>query len=989
MEKRKITSVEKSVRRTLFYRRLRGGVVVLAVLLVCVIAYVFRAGQRYQGQYVDIPNYAHLDKSSPTYWADRVDTDIEAIRRSGLSPQQEDIRLRDRLRRTLSDAAATPQGFGRSVAVTETALAVLRHDVNIGIEGGLEAMGETPLAVALRAKVLVANALMLLRLGDRVAAAIAMKAYDRTVNQADLKLDTEASELAFRGAVRVYRHTFDSKALDALIQRNLKYTPQIPDLSLRMKAYRIVATEQAFAGQDRDALDTAAKINNPVELVRAFQGIIINVARPGTPELSEPDFFRLNIEGPWSPLPQQGNAKRIINEVLRQIASHGTVGDQVDLLMRLAGSGMMCDPELNVLFKSCLIESGEIDKIAKRPVLQRLQAPESPSIRKALGMPPSAETRSRDSALDDWTRTSEDVSVDTAPVDPIIVKSIITLERLRIQLSISRSYLAVSRRMDAARSLQQAFETAQTLPNIGERIDFLLDIVGMQISAGDFGGSRNTFLAIGLPRRDDGVPIRQNGSSDLSAETEFDGNALQIRLARLARLKILARSLEDAERTINLLPPSEEKDEECAFLATELIRIQRLREAARVIDDMSQGPQQAGLLQRLEIAKGGTEENYRNLNIAFPEKTTQDDALVDLAVSLTRLGLHDTARETVKRISRPEIRAAQSHRIIRDLLLFYGAYGSEESEHQAARRVLLDIVLRAANDIEPALERAVALETILSVAIPFAKGKEERELLQAVVFQSLELARRIPMTTSGKMGTLARLLSARILLHALLNDRPLSWPLLDKEHDKALIDEITEALVEVIDVLNDADDDAGRGRGMLAAARVFGQIGRTNTARQLLGGVLEIAKQQNDKRVGVSLFRGTVPLFRALDGPEAAKSVYYDAFAIVSNVPDDDPTGGNAGMIFGVRLRDSEIDLLVRSLLENDFIPDAIHFANRITEDVMRNRLMEIAAFRTIDKEEFAEAENIARKLPDLEKQSFLLRCVAFAKRQKSERENE
>ena len=981
MEKRKITSVEKSVQRVLFYRHLRGGLVALAVLLVLGIAFVFWIKHRYQVEHVDVVDYDRLDESSPTYWADRVDRDIESIKRLELPPPQEINRLRSRLRRTLLAAASTPQGFGRSVAVSDTAWAIFRHDVNVNVEEFLESMGETPLAVALRAKVLVANALMLLRLNDQVAAAVAMNNYDRIVNLADIKLDTEAAELAFCGAAKVYRYTFETTALDALFQRNLKFTPRITDVGLQMKAYRIIATVQAAAGRERDALETAARIKNPIESVRAYQGIIVNIARPEKPDLTEPKFFLPKIEGPWPPLPQPKNTKWIIDDIFRQIASRDTISDQVDLLTRLAGSRMLCDPDLHTLFKSCLLDSKIIDGIAKKPALQLLQNPESPTIRKALSMSATTKLKSTDTALDNWMSTIDDVNVDIGAVDPSIIKGVVNLERIRIQLAIAGSYLAANRRQDAALSLQQTFKFAQALPNVKNEIDFLLDIAGLQISAGDFVGIRNTFMAIGLPKRVDGVLTWEASAADSAAE--FSGDSMEPSLVRLARLKVLARFLEDAELSINMLPSGEAKDEEIAFLATELIRAQRLREANRAILGMTPGSRQTELQQRLEIAKGGTEENYRNLNIAFPEKTTRDDILVDSTISLIQLGLYDAARGAVMRISHPESRTAQSLRIVRDLLLFYGAYGSEEREHQAVRKTLLSVALRAANDIGPPQDRAAALEMILATALPFAKEKEEQESLLGIVKQAPAIVREIPPTDPTKTVTTAKLLSGKILLYGLLNNRSSSWPLLNKELDKPMFDEIMETLSEVVGILNDLDDDNARARGMLAVARVFGQIGRTNQTRQILDGVGDIAKSQSDKRISVSLFLGTVPLFCALEDLEAAKSVYFDAFGIVGNVPDIDPTGGNAGMIFGVRLRDSEIDRLGRSLLENDFIPEAILFAGRIQDDTMKDRLLKIAAFRLIDKENFVEAESAARRITDPDARTFLLRCTEFVKRQK------
>ncbi len=978
-----MTSVEKTVQQALFYRRLGAVVVVAVLLLAFAVALFFWTRYRLHSEQINRVTYDNLDESAPTYWTDRVEQDIAAVKRLELPPQQELSRLRSQLQRTLLATAAISQGFDRCNAISDISLTVFRHDVALNVDEFLETMGETPLALAMRARILVSNALMQLRLKDQVAAAVSMNNYDRIVNQSDVKLDTEPAELAFCGAVKVFRYTFDTAALDALFQKNLKFNTRITDSGLQMKANRIVAVEQARSGKDRDAMETASQINNPTELVRAFQGIIINVARPSKPELSEPTVFLPQSEGPWIPLSDMKNTKRVINDVLNLIASRETIGDQVDLLMRLAGSRMVCDPDLHSLFKSCLLDSRKIDEIAKRPVLQLLQDPESELIRQSLHLPPSTKKKSTDPALDNWASTTDEISVDISGVDSSVMTDVVNIERIRLQLAIARSYLAVNRRADAALGLQQCCKVAQTLTNIRERIDFLLDVAELQINAGDHMGVRATFKMIGLPKLVEGVVSWQILAPDAPVPTEPKQDSMELELARLTRLKILARFLDDAELTLGLIPTGDMKDEESYYLALELIRLQRLREATRVLVGMTDSPRTKEMFHRLGIAKGGTEDDYLALNLAFPEKTQKDDALVDTAYTLIQFGLDEAAVKTAKQISEAERRVALLLRIVRNMMTFFGAYGDSDPDHAAIRKMLLERVFRIVGEIEPLRERAEALELVLSAAIPLAKEKDELELLQPVAQQALEIAKKIPPTELTRPGIVAKLLFDVILLHAAVNNRPTTrWPILNREFDRALIDEIREQISEVAVALNDTEDELYRARGMVVAARVFGGIGRTQNARQIVDAVLEIAKQESDKRAGVSLFLSTVPLLRLLGDLEAAKTVYYDAFVVVGNVPDADPTGGNAGMIFGSRLRDSEIDRLVRSLLENDFVAEAIFFANRITDDTIRDRLLRIVVFRFIDKEDFAEAESTARRFSDSDAKTYLLRCVAFAKRQ-------
>jgi len=984
MQKPKLTAVEKSVRRVLFYRRLWGGLVAFFLLLLFTGLFLFGLHHRHRKVNDDAPNYDHLDESSVTYWSDRVEQDVRDIRHLELTPDQEMNRLRLRLRGTLAVAAATPAGFARNVAVSDTAFAIFRHDIAVDIDEFLEAMGETPLAAAMRAKILVSEALLRLRLNDQGAASVAINGYERMLTHYDVKLDSEPAELAFIGAVKYYRYTFGNEALDTLFQKNLKFASRISDSDLRMKAYRIIATEQSRAERDRDAMETTLHINSHLELVRAFQAIIINVSRPTKPDLTDPQAFQPPTGGPWEP-PNPKFAKRIINDVLNAIASQEDVDVQIDLLKRLAGSAMVCDPDLLALLKGCLIESGKIRENVKRPIIRLLEEPESPTIRKSNNRPPLADKKGVDTAIDDFATSTNAVNDEDDAADPVFFKGVVDLERIKVQLFIVRSYLAVNRRLDAALCLQQAFKIAEALPDVRDRIDLLLDIAGLQLNAGDFAGSRQTFKTIGLPQQIDGILTWEIPSNDVSAVPIPRGGSMEMSLSRLVHLKVLARHLDDAESAVNLLPSGDTKDEECAFLAAELIRIQRLHEAGRVIGNMRTTPLQTELSHRLAIARGGSEASYRALDIPFPEKTQREEELERAALLLIQFGLYDAAQNAVGRLLNVDRRAALSVRIVRHLIPFITSYYGEDVDHSAVRKTLIDLAFRTANAIESPQEQTEAVELIFSALVPLVKGRPEQEALQPLIDQALTVAGEIPSTELTKVGMVARLLSAKVQLHAMLSNRSTTWPLLDQELDKQMIDDIRKQLSEAAAELGalEPSSETAVARELLAIARVNGQIGRTQRVRQILDSVLETAKTTADKRESVFLYLSTVPLFRALGDDEAAKAVYYDAFGAVGSVPNDDPTFGNAGMLFGERLRDGEIDNLVRSLLENDFMYEAILFAERLTDDTMRDRMLRIAAFRLIDKEDFAAAENTANKLSDPELKDSLLRNILLVKRQK------
>ncbi len=981
-----LSNLEKSVRKALFYQRLRWGS--LFSLFTIAVAVTGFWGIRHRLTDIkDVAVYTNIDKESPSYWSDRVEQDIAQTRALKLPEKDEQLRMVVRLRKTLTAAAAVSEGFSRSVAVSDTALAIFKHDIDVNVDEFLDQTGETPLAMAIRAKVLIAYALMLLRINNQVAATVAMNAYERIVNQADLKLDSDPTEWAFCGAVKFYWYTRNMNALDDLFRLNLKYTPRIVDNNLRLKAYRIIATEQARIGRDRDAMETATQITNSVESVRAFQGIIVNIARPTSPDLSNPSVFLPPSIGPWEPISisNSKNAKRVMNDVIRVIASHDTVSDQVELLSRLACSRMVCDPYLYDIYKSCLLESDKLSDNVKRPILAKLQNPESDAIRVSLKMPPLAKKKSSDPALDDWSSSFGETSVDLAAFDPNAMKEIINLEWTKIRLNIARSFLIVNRRMDVIRSLQDAVKIADSLKDVQDRITYLLEIAAVQISAGDIAGVQLTFQKIGLPRRGNGkatwISEAEELESDADARPRIDNAFTESSIARLARLKVQARFFSDAEMMISYLPSGPAKNSEYVFLVTELIRSQRLKEATGAVVNMGEGPRQNAALNRLAIAKGGGEEHYKALGLTFPQEGVSDNDLASTAQSLYQYGLYDAAAAAAASITDKGNRDAILGRIVKDIMLFFSNYGDVDADHITSRKNLFDVAVRVLEKIESPQSYSETMETILSIAVPAATNLEDQEALQPLFTKAFERCREIASTDVAKAECLAKIVTSNILLYAKSKKRPPHWPMLNKELDAPQIDEVRKILAEAIEIVNESNDDLGRALAMSSIARCLGLIGNTAKARQIADNVVEIAQTLNNKRQSILLVLSVVPTLQAMGHTEAVRTTMQAAFRIAEEVSGNDQSVPDAGGVFELKLRDSEIDRLIRFMLENDDAVDAVSMLGRIRETRIKDQLLQIAFFRSVDKEEYGEAEATARKIFKPNTKEKLLRDLAFVQK--------
>jgi len=204
--------------------------------------------------------------------------------------------------------------------------------------------------------------------------------------------------------------------------------------------------------------------------------------------------------------------------------------------------------------------------------------------------------------------------------------------------------------------------------------------------------------------------------------------------------------------------------------------------------------------------------------------------------------------------------------------------------------------------------------------------------------------------------------------------------LLDRESDSTVIEDISKRIAETVEMINQQSRDLPqRGYTLSSLAKAFGQIGHAASAQKLLKNAEEAAKEQTDKRETISILLSLIPTFLALEDHDSARKIYSLTFNIVSDSFIATPSTSDATLEW--RLRDSELDRIVRSQLEQNLIVEAVVFADRIKEPLFRDRLLRIAAYIYMDEEKIKSAESAVRKMELDMVLKGALRDVLFLKR--------
>jgi tetratricopeptide (TPR) repeat protein len=985
----KTTEIEESFRKILFYYWFRVGIGITIFLVLFVIGSVVLWQYFHETKYIP-PTHQQLDPHSTTYWVDRTLADINLFQNTKTKTKNSK-QLYLTLMNTLNDAQKISSNYLRIIAISDIALTMAKNDVDINIDNIIQSLGDTPLAASMRTRIIASQSLMFLRLAKRSAARVAIQEYDRIVIEADLKLNTPTNEFAFLGVITALACLEDTPKLTDIFNKQIEFSLRTTT-EQRMRAYRFIAGEQARVGMSVYAMNTAQKIKNSVERVRAYQLIIAHTARPAKITPVEPTLFLPPIEGPWKPLPEPVVAQHIINDVIKQIADCEELEEQIDLLTMLSESRLMCDSEIHRLFREGVVNQESIDELVKRPILQHLDEPRSERIRASLKLPPLPKNLQQnvDSALDDWNSPTGMIPVSLSEIEPTVIKGIIDQQKINVWLMMSQCYQLSSRHTNAVQVLRKAAAIASKQKQSKERIQTLLKIGEHLLSVGSITDAHTVLKNVGLPSIPPAtisLPAETSSSAETSQEDQTPPAILFTpeQLSYLARLQIVGRFFDDALQTIRCIEPPSAQVHDFAFLAVEQIRIGHFGEAAKTISAINDTDQVEKLQHLLAIAQGGNEKHYTAIKIPFPENLQHDEELRRCCELLIQNGLFSAAVTTAEKIKDTELQSQNLTRLVREYMLLFKAYGEDSDWHRSVRESLLKTAHSVAEKIVHPTSRTEALETILTTILPYTHKENRKDFLLRLFDEAFKTSRQIN-TPEDKVELMSRLILNKIALET--NQlQPNRLPLFNRDTNPIATEAVEQLITEAVDVANEVGDVPKRGYALAALAKALGQIGRFQGARTFVKNAEETAKELTNKREAISILLSLIPTLQSLGDSDSTRKVYDQAFTIISDSFFSLPAVSET-TIYEWQLRNSELDRVIRSLLEHNFIIEAVTFSNRINEPQLRDRLLRAAAYIYMDQGNFTLAETTIRKLELPRFRTNALREVLFMKRHANDQIN-
>ena len=948
-------TAERRVRRTLYrIYSFTGAGIAACCLLLFLTGWTIYHRMTYSDSVT--PDYSSLVPESDTYWTDRILTDIETARLSAGSDRVRHQRLQTFAQRTAAEAMHIPTPFLRAQAVTSVALALAQNDVNIVLDHHLQRLGDTPSIHSMRARTLISQALMHLRQNRNPAAQVALRHYNQLVKESDLKLNSPLNEESFFGAVTVLWSLNNTAELKELFAQQSSSATAL-GLDQQMRAYRLIAGEQARTGMILEALETSKRIHHPIEQTRAWTLILQCAARPPAMLPAEPAELRLFEDPPQEPPRYPAFAVRVIEEIFQYLAEHKDMNAQVFLLRRMAGSGLMGDAGVHHIFRQCLIESTVLHDRVKQPILRLLDDPESPTIRQALNLPPRAEPHSlhADTAREDWSASGEFVQAEIVNIDPAPLRTRADQQWVEALLAIVQSYQSIRRFHDADRVLKQALLAAQRFEEPHIRVPLLMRIAERQVSIGSIAEARRTFTAL---------------APELN----------QHQKGELARLQFLARLFDDAGQTIASIETPSQRELIGAALLREQIRLHRLDDAEKTLALIPSGTIAAESQSRLNIAQGHADrEDFNRLEIPFPGDSRPD--WERHCIGLLRHGLLRLADQAADRMSDGQERSNILVRISQEYLLLSQAFGGTNDPDRTIRREIQQRITSAASRTgQPAVQTAILTEFLmhhtghLHTEADRADGKR---LWQ----QAMEACRNI--TEPNDQTTLfAQLIIAKNLLENPHLDRQ-TIPLFTRGTHAQAFAESNDLITECLALINEQDDAAKLGLACAYLARASAQIGRMTAAQVLIDNILQqVIPHISDHEILTSLYLSTIPALQAMGRGDTIPLMYRSAIHEAALGFAGSPLSANE---FEWRMRESNVERIVRAQLENGFVDDAVESAFRLNEPMLRDRLLRTAIYIYLDHGNFEQAERTARRLMVKNIQDAVLQNIQIIKHRRHE----
>ncbi|MDR1925456.1 MAG: hypothetical protein LBQ66_13880 [Planctomycetaceae bacterium] len=723
--------LDRWANRVVFIRRLGWGFLfVCSILILFFLAYQYWYSNR--PDVFDPPSYSDLDVNSGAYWSARIERDISFVNEMNVPASRRASRLRLLVSRAISIAAELDSFYDRNNAILNIALTLSKYNIDANLERVLRTMDESYESFSVRARVNISIALMQIRQKNLVGAMSAYSEYKRLVNVADLKLDNQYNEESFIGAVAVLYLAQNNVELDELFQRHVEFSRRI-GTDQRMRAFRIIAVEQARAGSYlANSLNTLKLVRDPIELARAIQLIVSFVARQPKIEAKEPVHHIPRSDGPWEHIRSTLVVRNAIDSILQIVTAEYHDTDQhAIVLKRVAGSLLMCDPDVYKIFRSAISETTTINKEVRDDVLKLLDNPVSDKIRAELKMPPrpkrSKNTTTGDAYIDpaqhDWISSDDVLEIQITTIDAEILQSLDARQFVRILTVQAGELLQFNRINEMIQILRTAFNSAKLQPVPQEQIRELLEIATLQLDAGAVEEAARTIKFINTKFMSVKTPnIESNGRGiNLITADLTDDN-----LVALVSLLIVGRFFDDAVKAATFIETQMLRDEMLVSIVRELLRIGELDAAEKIIETITSDEtkniyQHRIALAGLETANGGiikkingnetgktgeTNENQAsgiNFDLTFlpersfdvigidhPSKSKSDGELARSVSQLIRICLFETAVLTALQVNDNALKSKLLAQIGREYVLITTSYSNRTNQHQTIRKRALE-----------------------------------------------------------------------------------------------------------------------------------------------------------------------------------------------------------------------------------------------------------------------------------------------------------
>jgi tetratricopeptide (TPR) repeat protein len=1007
-------ALDKWASRILFLRYLGWGVLFLVVLIsVGVFSYNFWSAVR--PDVFDFPKYGDLDSASEKYWADRMERDIVHINKMNVSEIRKAERLRVLVARQLGEASKLESIYERNRAILNIATILTKHDLDADIDKTLRTMDETYGSYSIRARIYISIALMQVRKKNFVGAMNAYSEYKRLSNHADLKLDSSENEESFIGAVTVLLLAQNIEELSDLFRLQIEFSRRIGN-NQRMRAYRMIAVEQARSGSFlQNSLNTLRMVQDTVEMSRAIQLVVTYVSRPPKIEPIEPVYSVPRSDGPWDAIRSTLVVRNTIDNILQIIVKDVPEFEpQRNVLIRVAGSVLMCDPDVYKVFRSAVQEAQGLDETVRIPVLKLLDNPISDKIRAELKMPPRVRKRSRNStggvneidpAKHDWIDDKDAIDIQITSIDADTLESMDIRQYTRILTLAATSYLQVNRPAEAITTLRKAFNIAKKQSDPTEQIRALIAIAELQFDTGEIDDALNSLQLLNRKLKSLAQVEDQNNYDMILLFNEITDE----QILSIVQLQILGHLFDDAGKTVQFIRSISLRDFGLGLIMRELLRAKQLDTAARMTELFSDPTTRNEYKHRLVIAQTESKIPIQSaISVEFPESSLsavginnsaaiQGDKDISRNVSqLIRFGCFEAAVVAVKRISDEKLRSKLLSQIGREYVLVFNSYSRTKNRNRVVSERAFNKALIISEIISDVDQRVIFTLAIINAILANKRYEEDAEILQQLFDSVLSEVENIAsgaanvgkddVDEDGDVGVVSegvvggvvagdslRQLRGEIFSQLLLSR--LNFELLRAGVDRVdragndggdkvqnVVDEnLLKLSGKVISELKLEGLTLSKGRGLVNVSLFFLRAGRLQDAAEAVKLAELVAEGLSNRSHAIAILVDLMPIYKSLNDAISLKRVRDRAMGLaVSFIPAGiDLRHVNVTW----RMRDIELDRVIRKLVELSEVEDLMSLAANVHEPIIFDRVVRVVVYIYLDQNNFNAAESAAKKL--------------------------